>query len=114
MRIRMRAVAAGAISAIALAGAAAPGLAAAKTITVTTTKSAPMTLTGVPKTLKAGTYTFKYINTSGIGHNLKVGSAATPVFANGTKTIKVTLRKGKVAYECMPHRSVMKGTIKVT
>ena len=116
MSIRTRAVAVGAATAAALAVAAAPALAQkSTTVTVTTPKSNPMAFTGMPKTLKAGTYTFKYVNNSGIPHNLKVGSSATPVFANGSKTVKVTLKKGAtVAYECTPHKTMMKGTIKVT
>ncbi len=114
MSIRTRAVAIGAATAAALALTAAPALAQKNVITVTTPKSSPFALNGIPKTLKAGTYTFKYVNNSGIGHNLKVGSAATPVFSSGSKTVKVTLKKGTVAYECTPHKTMMKGTIKVT
>jgi plastocyanin len=114
MTIRTRSIAIGAISAIALAGAAGPAL-AQKTITLTTTKSSPMAFTGAPKTLKAGTYTFKYVNSSGIAHNLRVGSTATPLITTGSKTIKVTLKKGTtVKYVCDPHSTMMKGTIKVT
>lgn len=113
MGIRTRSIAIAAVSAVALAGAASPAL-AQKTITVTTPKSSPFAFNGMPKTLKAGTYTFKYVNNSGIGHNLKVGSVATPVFTSGTKSIKVTLKKGTVAYVCTPHKTMMKGTIKVT
>lgn len=113
MGIRTRSIAIAAVSAVALAGAASPAL-AQKTITVTTPKSSPFAFNGMPKTLKAGTYTFKYVNQSGIGHNLKVGSVATPVFSTGSKSIKVTLKKGTVKYECTPHKTMMKGTIKVT
>ena len=115
MSIRTRAVAVGAAAAAALALTAAPALAQkGTTITVTTPKDSPFVFKGMPKTLKAGTYTFKYVNDSGIGHNLKVGSAATPVFSSGSKTVKVTLKKGTVKYECVQHSSMMKGTIKVT
>lgn len=113
MSIRTRAVAIGAATAAALALTAAPAL-AQKTITVTTPKNSPFAFKGMPKTLKAGTYTFKYVNNSGIGHNLVVGSTKTPVFSSGSKTIKVTLKKGTVKYECTPHKTMMKGTIKVT
>ena len=113
MSIRTRAVAIGAATAAALAMTAAPAL-AQKTITVTTPKNNPFAFTGMPKTLKQGTYTFKYVNNSGIGHNLKVGTTATPVFSSGSKTITVKLKKGTVAYECTPHKTMMKGTIKVT
>lgn len=114
MSIRTRVVAAGAVTAAALAITAAPALAQKNTITVTTPKNSPFAFNGMPKTLKAGTYTFTYVNNSGIGHNLKVGSTATPVFSSGSKTIKVTLKKGTVKYECVPHKTMMKGTIKVT
>ena len=115
MSIRTRAVAVGAATAAALALTAAPALAQkATTITVTTPKSSPFAFNGMPKTLKAGTYTFKYVNNSGIAHNLKVGISATPVFSSGSKTVKVTLKPGTVAYECTPHKTMMKGTIKVT
>ncbi|MBM3697693.1 MAG: hypothetical protein FJW78_04340 [Actinobacteria bacterium] len=114
MSIRTRAVAIGAATAAALALTAAPAL-GQKIITVTTPKDNPFAFTGMPKTLKAGTYRFKYENKSGVEHNLKVGSTATPLFSNGSKTIKVTLRKGTVvSYECTPHKGNMKGTIKVT
>lgn len=113
MSIRTRAVAVGAAAAAALALTAAPAL-AKKTITVTTPKSSPFSFSGMPSTLKAGTYTFMYVNDSGIDHNLKVGSRATPIFSSGWKIIRVNLTKGTVKYECVPHASMMKGTIKVT
>ncbi len=112
MTLRTRAVAIGTATAAALALSAAPAL-AAKTITVTTPQADPFSFRGMPKTLKAGTYRFRYVNRSGVGHNLKVGSKATPVFPRGTKTITVTLKKGTVRYLCVPHRSVMKGVIRV-
>jgi uncharacterized cupredoxin-like copper-binding protein len=71
----------------------------------------------MPKTLKAGTYTFRYTNTSGMDHNLKIGKVSTPVFKTGTKTIKVTLKKGTTAFICtVPGHAAggMKGAIKVT
>jgi plastocyanin len=115
MRIRTLA-ALGAISAVALAGAASPAL-AQKTINVTTDKKAMLKYKGIPSTLKAGTYTFRYTNASGIDHNLKVGKVSTPVFKSGTKSITVTLKKGTAAYICtVPGHAAagMKGTIKVT
>lgn len=115
MSIRTRAVAVGAATAAALALTAAPALAQKNVITVTTPKSSPFAFKGMPKTLKAGTYTFKYVNNSGIQHNLKVGLSATPLFSSGSKTVTVKLKKGTtVAYECTPHKTMMKGTIKVT
>lgn len=114
MSIRTRAIAVGTVTAAALAITAAPAL-AQNTITVKTPKNNPMAFTGMPKSLKAGTYTFRYVNSSGIPHNLKVGSVGTPIFTSGSRTVKVTLKKGTtVAYECTPHKTMMKGTIKVT
>ena len=115
MRIRTLATVS-AISAVALAGAASPAL-AQKTINVTTDKKDMLKYKGVPKTLKAGTYTFRYTNTSGMDHNLKIGKVSTPVFKTGTKTIKVTLKKGTTAFICtVPGHAAggMKGAIKVT
>ena len=120
MGIRNRSIAVAAISAVALAGAASPALAQKKTITVTTPKSSPFAFTGMPKTLKAGTYTFRHVNKSGIGHNLmflKSASTArkgTPIFTSGARTVRVTLKKGTARYVCTPHASIMKGTIRVT
>lgn len=115
MRIRSLG-AIGVISAVALAGAASPAL-AQKTINVKTDKTAMLKFKGIPSTLKAGTYIFRYTNTSGLPHNLKVGKKSTPVFKSGKRTIKVTLKKGTTAYICtVPGHGAagMKGTIKVT
>lgn len=110
-RIRIAAV----IAAGAAVIAAAPAMGAPTTIKVTTTSG--LTFTGMPSTLKAGTYKFVYTNSSGMGHNLKVGTKSTPVFTKGTKSITVTLKKGKTAYICtVPGHGPagMKGTITVT
>ena len=79
--------------------AAAPAMGAPKTIKVTTTTG--LMFAGMPSTLKAGTYKFVYRNTSGIDHNLRVGTKQTPTFDEGTRTITVKLKKGTVKYECM-------------
>ena len=95
------------------------------TITITTPSSDPYTFTGMPTTLKAGTYKFKYINNSDIEHNFKIrgagGFRSTPICANCTKFITVTLKRyvnGVLApnrqYVCEPHASFMKGTVKIT
>ncbi len=106
------------IAALAIAGsaviAASPAMAATTTINAKTTSG--LMLTGMPKTLKPGKYIFKYTNTSGLDHNLKVGSVSTPTFAKGTKSITVTLKKGTVPYICsVPGHAAggMKGTITV-
>lgn len=121
MGIRTRSIALAAASAVALAGAASPALAQKpKTITVTTPKSSPFAFVGMPKTLKAGTYTFRYVNNSGIGHNLvflksnATPRRGTPLFTSGSRTVRVTLKKGTARYVCTPHASTMKGTIRVT
>ncbi len=110
---------AAAVAAAATIIAAAPAMAAAaKTINVSTSKTAMFKFKGIPATLTAGTYVFAYTNNSGIGHDLKVGTVSTPVFKKGTKTIKVTLKKGtKVKYLCTVsgHAGMgQKGTITVT
>ncbi len=106
------------IAALVIAGSAAiaasPAMAATTTISAKTTSG--LMLTGMPKTLKPGKYIFKYTNTSGLNHNLKVGSVSTPTFGKGTKSITVTLKKGTVSYICtVPGHAAggMKGTIKV-
>ncbi len=115
MSKRMRIAAA--VAATATIIAAAPAMAAPKTINVSTSKTAMFKFKGIPATLTAGTYVFAYTNTSGIGHDLKVGTVSTPVFKKGTKTIKVTLKKGtKVKYLCTVSghaQAGMKGTITV-
>ncbi len=115
MSKRMRIAAA--VAAAATIIAAAPAMAAAaKTINVSTPKTAMFKFKGMPATLTAGTYVFAYTNTSGIDHNLKVGTVSTPTFKSGTKTIKVTLKKGTVKYICaVPGHAQagMKGTITV-
>ncbi len=113
---RMRIAAA--VAAAATIIAAAPAMAAAvTTINTSTSKTAMFKFKGMPTTLKAGTYVFAYTNNSGITHDLKVGTVSTPKFSTGTKTIKVTLKKGKVNYLCtVPGHAAagQKGTITVT
>lgn len=114
MKILHRAVTVGAISAIALVGVSAPALGKAITVNVKTT--AGLSFTGMPSTLKAGTYTFRYTNSSGTDHNLKVGATSTPTFKKGTKSITITLKKGKVDFVCTVYGHSpggMKGTITV-
>ncbi len=117
MSRRMRIAAA--VAAAATIIAAAPAMATTtRTIYVSTPKSDPISFKGMPTTLKAHTYVFAYTNNSGIGHDLKVGTVKTPIFKKGTKTIKVTLKKGtKVKYLCTVsgHAGMgQRGTITVT
>jgi plastocyanin len=68
------------------------------------------------KTLKAGSYTFKLADKSNI-HNFAlkgpVSKALTSVGFTGTKSVKVTLKKGKYTFYCQPHASLMKGSFTV-
>ncbi len=113
-RMRIAAAVATAVTII----AAAPAMAAAKTIYVSTPKSDPISFKGMPRSLTAGTHVFVYTNNSGIGHDLKVGTVKTPIFKKGTKTVKVTLKKGtRVKYLCTVsgHAGMgQRGTITVT
>ena len=68
------------------------------------------------KTLKAGTYTFVIHDKASI-HNFVVEQESggkfekdlTDVPFTGTKTVKVTLKKGKWKFYCKPHEAQMFG-----
>ena len=68
------------------------------------------------KTLKAGKYKFK-ISDKSSSHNFAlkgpVKKTLTSVGFMGTKTVTITLKKGKYTYYCVPHASLMKGTFTV-
>jgi hypothetical protein len=78
--------------------------------------------TTLVKTLKAGRYTFAVSDKSGI-HNFTIrgpGNTRGPIrvitttsFA-GTKTVTLTLRRGKYRYYCSVHASQMFGLFSVT
>jgi len=106
------AIVAGVAGASLLAGSAS---AAPKAINVKTTSG--LMFSGMPSTLKAGTYTFRYTNSTPVPHNLKVAGKSTPVFTKGTRSVTVTLKKGTTPYICtVPGHGAggMKGTIRVT
>jgi plastocyanin len=67
--------------------------------------------------LKAGKYTITVKDLSNI-HNFHLTgpglNKSTGVSSTGTKTWKVTLKKGTYKYVCDPHSSVMKGSFKVS
>ena len=71
--------------------------------------------------LKAGKYTFVVADKSPI-HNFvleqesggKFEKDITDVSQTGTKTVTITLKKGKWKYYCMPHESAMFGFFTVT
>src|SRR5438552_1192272 len=73
------------------------------------------TLTGktLVKTLKAGTYSFVVKDKSPIhDFHLKgpgVNKVITDVDFTGTKTVTVTLKKGRYTYMCDPHSTTMHG-----
>jgi plastocyanin len=66
--------------------------------------------------LKPGTYVIVVRDTSSL-HNFHLKGPGvnkkTSVAGKGTKTWKVTLKKGKYTYLCDPHAVVMKGTFTV-
>jgi plastocyanin len=69
------------------------------------------------KTLRPGSYTITVADKSNI-HNYRlkgpgVNRQITSVSFTGTKTVTVTLRRGKYTYVCDPHASSMKGSFTV-
>lgn len=70
------------------------------------------------KTLKAGTYTL-VVHDKGAIHDFHligpgINKAVTTVSFVGTKTVNVTLKKGKYTYQCDPHAAMgMKGSFTV-
>jgi Cupredoxin-like domain len=69
------------------------------------------------KTLKAGTYVFKIADKSSM-HNFHLTGPGvnkkTTVPEKGTKTWKLTLKKGTYKYVCDPHKTFMKGSFTVS
>jgi plastocyanin len=68
------------------------------------------------KTLKAGSYTLKISDLSNIHDFHLTGPGVndtTSVSGTGTKTWKVTFKKGTYTYVCDPHSSIMHGSFKV-
>jgi plastocyanin len=69
------------------------------------------------KTLKAGKYKITVNDKSNI-HNFHlkgpgVNKVITATAFKGTKTVTVTLKKGKYTYVCDPHATIMKATFTV-
>jgi len=68
------------------------------------------------KPTKAGKITLVVSDKSSI-HNFRLKgpgvNVATSVSATGTKTFKVTLKKGKYTFLCDPHATTMKGSFTV-
>ena len=70
------------------------------------------------KSLKAGTYKLVVQDKASIHNFHLIGPGLNKVVTSvpfiGTKTVTVTLKKGKYTYQCDPHASSgMKGTFKV-
>ena len=71
------------------------------------------------KTLKAGKYTIT-VNDKSKSHNFRLkgpglNKQITSLAYKGTKTVTVTLKKGKYTYQCDPHAAQgMKHTFRVT
>lgn len=90
-----------------LRGTVGPGF----TITLTTAAGKPV------KTLKAGSYAITVTDRSAI-HNFHligrgVNREITTISFTGKKRIVVTLKRGRVIYQCDPHASTMKGSFTV-
>jgi plastocyanin len=105
---------------VALAVAVAPALAAPPKLVGTVGPGFTITLkkgtTKVTK-LKAGKYTFVIRDKSSI-HNFHLKGPVSKMFTSvsftGTKTVTLTLKKGKYTYVCDPHASSMRGSFRVT
>ena len=67
--------------------------------------------------LTAGTYVFKISDKSSI-HNFHLSGPGvnikTSVGGTGTKTFTITLKKGTYTFVCDPHKTIMKGSFKVS
>jgi plastocyanin len=74
------------------------------------------TITIAKKPTKAGKYSLVVNDKSSI-HNFRLKgpgvNVATSVPATGTKTFKVTLKKGKYTFLCDPHPTSMVGTFTI-
>ncbi len=110
MRKRTTAV----LLALAIAAIAAlPVLAATPKITGTV---GPGFTISMKKPTKAGKYTLVVSDKSSI-HNFRLKgpgvNVATTVPATGSKTFKVTLKKGKYTFLCDPHPTSMKGSFTI-
>lgn len=114
MRLVLALVATSVVLGAPLAAAALPRLQGAVTedFTITLKRSGkPVT------TLKAGRYTFVVRDPSQF-HNFRLRGPGTNrmitgVGYRGTKTVTLTLRKGRYTYHCDPHALSMRGSFRV-
>jgi plastocyanin len=74
------------------------------------------TITLTKKPTKAGKYTLVVSDKSSI-HNFHLTgpgvNVKTSVAAAGSKTFRITLKKGKYTFLCDPHASTMRGTFRI-
>ena len=74
------------------------------------------TITLTKKPSKAGKYTLVVSDKSSI-HNFHLTgpgvNVKTSVAATGSKTFRITLKKGKYSFVCDPHASTMHGTFRI-
>jgi len=96
---------------------------ASSSLSIAADPSGALKFTKSSLTAKAGTVTISFTNNSSLDHNLTVQQGtsgpvmgATPTFAGGTKTLKLTLKAGTYTFYCsVPgHRAAgMQGTLTV-
>ncbi len=100
------------LAVVAAAAVAAPVLAVTK---ITGTVGPGFTIS-MKKPTKAGKYTLVVSDKSSI-HNFHLKgpgvNVSTTVGFTGSKTFKITLKKGKYTFVCDPHASVMKGSFTI-
>jgi uncharacterized cupredoxin-like copper-binding protein len=95
-----------------------PAAAAPKATTITVTEGIPeFSIKLSKKTIKAGPVVFKVTNKGNLPHDFKIAGKKTKLLQSGkSATLRVTLKKGKIAYLCAVsgHAAAgMKGTLTV-
>jgi uncharacterized cupredoxin-like copper-binding protein len=114
----LAAVSAGALAAAVPASAHVQAKAASSHVTVIAGKPSEFKFTVSPKSVKAGTVTFKIQNKGKLAHDFSIAHKKSPMVQPGkTATLTVNLKKGSYAYKCTVagHAAAgMKGTLKVT
>jgi plastocyanin len=115
-RTRLALVAAVAVAALGLTAAAQAATALTGTVgpgfTITLTKGGKKVTS-----LKAGTYVFKIADKSSIHNFHLTGSGVnktTSVGGTGSSTWTIKLKPGIYKFVCDPHKTIMKGSFKVT
>jgi len=113
---------AGLATLVAIAAPTSTGMASATKLKGTTGPGFTITLkkgTATAKTLPPGKYSITVVDKSKI-HNFRIkgpglNKQITSLSFKGTKTVTVTLKKGKYTYQCDPHATQgMKRTFRVT